>query len=69
MVFLCPIFYVLLILENVGLLIEIEVLDYMKDVTVEKIVLLNGDRTVYDKDGFNEPNATMKMAEYVGLLK
>lgn len=50
-------------------MIEIEVLDYMKDVTVEKIVLLNGDRTVYDKDGFNEPNATMKMAEYVGLLK
>jgi hypothetical protein len=44
-------------------------LDYMKDVAGDKIVPLYDDRPVDYKDGFNEPHATMKMSEYVDLLK
>ena len=44
-------------------------LDYMKAVAGEKIVPLYDDRPVQHKDGFNEPHAQMKMAEYIDLLK
>lgn len=44
-------------------------LDYMKTVAGDKIVPLYDDRPVNHKDGFNEPHATMKMADYVDLLK
>lgn len=44
-------------------------LDYMKTVAGDKIVPLYDDRPVSHKDGFNEPHATMKMSEYVNLLK
>ncbi|MHB0753895.1 cupin-like domain-containing protein [Polaribacter sp. M15] len=44
-------------------------LDYMKRVAGDKIVPLYDDRPVDYKDGFNEPHATMRMAEYVDLLK
>lgn len=44
-------------------------LDYMKEIAGGKIVPLYDDRPVDYKDGFNEPHATMKMAEYVDLLK
>lgn len=44
-------------------------LDYMKEVAGEKIVPLYDDRPVDYKDGFNEPHATMRMADYVDLLK
>jgi hypothetical protein len=44
-------------------------LDYMKQVAGEKMVPLYDDRPVQHKDGFNEPHATMKMADYVDLLK
>lgn len=44
-------------------------LDYMKSVAGEKTVPLYDDRPVDYKDGFNEPHATMKMSEYVDLLK
>ena len=44
-------------------------LDYIKDVAGDKIVPLYDDRPVDYKDGFNEPHATMRMSEYVDLLK
>jgi len=44
-------------------------LDYMKDIAGDKTVPLYDDRPVDYKDGFNEPHATMKMSEYVDLLK
>ena len=44
-------------------------LDYMKEVAGDKTVPLYDDRSVDYKDGFNEPHATMKMREYVDLLK
>ncbi|APQ17072.1 cupin-like domain-containing protein [Maribacter hydrothermalis] len=44
-------------------------LDYIKSVAGEKTVPLYDDRPVQHKDGFNEPHAKMKMAEYVDLLK
>ncbi|QHI37921.1 hypothetical protein IMCC3317_33040 [Kordia antarctica] len=44
-------------------------LDYMKEIAGDKVVPLYDDRPVDYKDGFNEPHAKMKMAEYVDLLK
>ena len=44
-------------------------LDYFKEIAGEKKVPLYDDRPVDYKDGFNEPHATMKMSEYVDLLK
>lgn len=44
-------------------------LEYMKEVAGDKQVPLYDDRPVDYKDGFNEPHAKMKMAEYVDLLK
>ncbi len=44
-------------------------LDYMKVVAGQKTVPLYDDRPVHYKDGFNEPHATMKMADYIDLLK
>lgn len=44
-------------------------LDYMRNVAGDKVVPLYDDRPVQHKDGFNEPHAKMKMAEYVDLLK
>ncbi|MGJ8591236.1 MAG: cupin-like domain-containing protein [Aquaticitalea sp.] len=44
-------------------------LDYMKETVGEKIVPLYDDRPVDYKDGFNEPHATMKMKNYIDLLK
>ncbi|MEY8849879.1 cupin-like domain-containing protein [Psychroserpens sp. XS_ASV72] len=44
-------------------------LDYMKSIAGDKIVPLYDDRPVDYKDGFNEPHAKMKMAEYIDLLK
>jgi len=44
-------------------------LEYMKEVAGDKEVPLYDDRPVDYKDGFNEPHATMKMSEYVDLLK
>ena len=44
-------------------------LAYVKQVAGDKIVPLYDDRPVDFKDGFNEPHATMKMSEYVDLLK
>ncbi len=44
-------------------------LDYMKQTAGDKVVPLYDDRPVDHNDGFNEPHATMKMAEYVELLK
>ena len=44
-------------------------LEYMKEIAGDKTVPLYDDRPVDYKDGFNEPHATMKMAEYVDLLK
>ncbi|MCG2460865.1 cupin-like domain-containing protein [Flavobacteriaceae bacterium F89] len=44
-------------------------LDYMKLVAGDKTVPLYDDRPVSHKDGFNEPHAQMKMADYVDLLK
>ncbi|HCK05570.1 MAG TPA: cupin [Flavobacteriaceae bacterium] len=43
--------------------------DYMRDVAGDKIVPLYDDRPVDHKDGFNEPHATMNMAEYIDLLQ
>ncbi len=43
--------------------------DYMKTIAGDKIVPLYDDRPVDYKDGFNEPHATMKMSEYIDLLK
>ena len=44
-------------------------LDYIKDVAGDKIVPLYDNRPVHHKDGFNEPHAKMKMADYIDLLK
>ncbi len=44
-------------------------LDYMKQVAGDKLVPLYDDRPVSHKDGFNQPHATMKMSEYIDLLK
>ena len=44
-------------------------LDYMKQVAGEKTVPLYDDRPVHYKDGFNQSHATMKMSDYVDLLK
>ena len=44
-------------------------LDYIKSVAGEKEVPLYDDRPVAHNEGFNEPHAKMKMAEYVDLLK
>ncbi len=44
-------------------------LEYMKSIAGNKTVPLYDDRPVDYKDGFNEPHATMKMGEYVDLLK
>ncbi|TVZ08572.1 Cupin-like domain-containing protein [Cellulophaga sp. RHA_52] len=44
-------------------------LEYMKSVAGDKIVPLYDDRPVDYKDGFNEPHAKMKMADYIDLLK
>ncbi len=44
-------------------------LDYMAKVAGDKEVPLYDDRPVSHEDGFNEPHATMKMSEYIDLLK
>jgi hypothetical protein len=44
-------------------------LTYIKEVAGEKIVPLFDDRPVSHKDGFNEPHAKMRMADYIDLLK
>jgi hypothetical protein len=44
-------------------------LDYMTQVAGDKIVPLYDNRPVDYNDAFNEPHATMKMSEYVDLLK
>ncbi|WP_372937790.1 cupin-like domain-containing protein [Seonamhaeicola sp.] len=44
-------------------------LDYIKDIAGDITVPLYDDRPVDYKDGFNEPHAKMKMADYIDLLK
>ncbi len=44
-------------------------LEYIKAVAGNKIVPLYDDRPVNYKDGFNQPHASMKMSDYVDLLK
>lgn len=44
-------------------------LDYIKEIAGEKMVPLYDDRPVTHEDGFNEPHAKMKMADYIDLLK
>jgi len=44
-------------------------LDYMRKVAGDKVVPLYDDRHVQHEDGFNEPHAKMKMADYIDLLK
>ncbi|HBY67603.1 MAG TPA: cupin [Flavobacteriaceae bacterium] len=44
-------------------------LDYMSKVAGDKEVPLYDNRPVSHEDGFNEPHATMKMSEYIDLLK
>jgi hypothetical protein len=44
-------------------------LDYIAAVAGDKEVPLYDDRPVHHKDGFNEPHATMKIRDYVALLK
>ena len=44
-------------------------LEYIKAVAGNKIVPLYDDRPVDYKDGFNQPHASMKMSDYVDLLK
>jgi len=44
-------------------------LDYMAQVAGDKIVPLYDDRPVDYKDSFNEAHATMKMQDYIALLK
>lgn len=43
-------------------------LAYMKTVAGEKTVPLYDNRPVQHEDGFNEPHAKMKMADYIDLL-
>lgn len=44
-------------------------LEYIKEVAGDKMVPLYDDRPVHHDDGFNEPHAEMKMADYIDLLK
>ena len=44
-------------------------LDYMAKVAGDKEVPLYDNRPVSHEDGFNEPHATMKMSDYIELLK
>lgn len=44
-------------------------LEYIKEVAGDKMVPLYDDRPVHHEDGFNEPHAKMKMADYIDLLK
>lgn len=44
-------------------------LTYIKEVAGDKIVPLYDDRPVDYKDGFNEPHAKMKMADYINLIE
>lgn len=44
-------------------------LDYMREIAGDKEVPLYDDRPVKHDEGFNEPHAKMKMADYVELLK
>ena len=44
-------------------------LDYIKEVAGSKEVPLYDDRPVKHNEGFNEPHAKMKMADYIDLLK
>ncbi len=44
-------------------------LDYIKEIAGDKEVPLYDDRPVKHDEGFNEPHAKMKMADYVELLK
>lgn len=44
-------------------------LDYIKQVVGDKEVPLYDDRPVKHDEGFNEPHAKMKMADYIELLK
>ncbi|WP_053992663.1 cupin-like domain-containing protein [Mangrovimonas sp. TPBH4] len=44
-------------------------LEYMKSVSGDRTVPLYDDRPVHHEDGFNQPHATMKMAEYIDLLR
>ena len=44
-------------------------LEYMKKVAGDKEVPLYDDRPVKHDEGFNEPHAKMKMADYIDLLK
>ena len=43
--------------------------DYIRRVAGNKTVPLYDDRPVDHKDGFNEPHATMNMADYIDLLE
>lgn len=43
--------------------------DHIRQVAGHKTVPLYDDRPVDHKDGFNEPHATMNMAEYIDLLE
>lgn len=44
-------------------------LEYIREIAGDLTVPLYDDRPVDYKDGFNEPHATMKMSDYVDLLK
>lgn len=44
-------------------------LDYIKEIAGHKEVPLYDDRPVKHDEGFNEPHAKMRMADYVDLLK
>lgn len=44
-------------------------LDYFKEIAGGKTVPLYDDRPVSYEDGFNQPHKTMKMAEYIDLLR
>jgi hypothetical protein len=44
-------------------------LEYIRKIAGDTIVPLYDDRPVDYKEGFNEPHATMKMADYIDLLK
>ncbi|WP_228853575.1 cupin-like domain-containing protein [Aegicerativicinus sediminis] len=43
--------------------------DYFKEVAGDKKVPLYDDRPVSHEDGFNQPHTTMKMSDYIDLLK
>lgn len=44
-------------------------MEYIKKVAGDKIVPLYDDRPVRHEEGFNQPHAQMKMADYIELLK